>query len=130
MLEGHTPSYLMKPFSTYPKKVGQDFKYLKNEKSFLRWNKKNFIIFKWLLVTRNCLGPESASLMWNFNRLWINSYLNQDELYLCSRHGIKRAPAYQTILHMEWLYARNPGTKDLNPKCPALIKCFIQLPGT
>ena len=34
------------------------------------------------------------------------------------------------IFYSEWLYARQPGTKNSNSKCPALKKWYIQLPGT
>ena len=37
--------FLIKPFCYMTKKSRQKFKYLENEKSFLRWNKKHFSSF-------------------------------------------------------------------------------------
>ena len=34
------------------------------------------------------------------------------------------------IFFSEWLYARQPGTQNSNPKCPALQKLRLQVPGT
>ena len=38
-------SFLVKQFFFVTIKSGQKFKYLKNEKSFFRWNKKQFLSF-------------------------------------------------------------------------------------
>ena len=55
-------SFLIQPFSYMTKNSEQKLKYLKKKRAFKVKQKAFFIIFKDLLVARNCLWPESASL--------------------------------------------------------------------
>ena len=54
--------FLIKPFFYITKKSIQKFKYLEKENSFLGEIKSIFVIFKGLLVAKNCLRPKSAPL--------------------------------------------------------------------
>ena len=58
-------SFLIKPFSYRTKKVRTKFKYLQIEKIFLGDIKSLCYYFKKVLVTRNCLRPESEPLKGN-----------------------------------------------------------------
>ena len=54
--------FLIKPVFFMAKKSRQNFKYLKNKKSFQGDVKSIFHHFKRLLVAKNCLRPESTPL--------------------------------------------------------------------
>ena len=62
--------FLIKPFCFMTKKPRQKLQYFEDEKSFSGEIKKHFIVFKALLVVKNCLRPESASLI----RITVHKY--------------------------------------------------------
>ena len=74
------------------KKSRQKIKYLENKKSFLGEKKAFFIIFKGLLVAKNCLRPEGAPLSHTSSKLHIsqshislkttNCYLKSGNIYI------------------------------------------------
>ena len=112
--------------------------------SKLSWEKKQVLFF---------IFHRLSNSSWWYQHLWIllrlfyqilNIQVKMEAVCLrSSMRSLNRAiktkkflatlPAQRSSINLkrsDFMPDIQPGTKNLNPKCPALIKYFIQLPGT